>query len=1832
MRTSHTTTASRELSPCVTVRNGTIHSFRSQANCSGGVCVRVCACLCVHMADGREWDRHHRAQRPCCVVPLRGMAAAPQAAHDVAERRQGRRGCKFPVVLVVACFLHHLQAAFSQTPVGVSTLCAGALHAVAPLFHEGGAPVRIAPCLHFNESYSRREVFASGSLWFRVEQPVMGDVLSGPAWDLVEFTWDSSALVLTSVWLPLRRWYATDGITPALQGVVFQVAGLDPTMKGSAFTRTITFSATADDGRGPGVAVLTIQVVIQGRNDAPSLSSRATEDSVVAVFVEGDLSGVLPYVDATIDDVDDTTLTRAEVLIERSCHVGEDVLRIHPGSPEESIVNSLHLTVSWEASTCKLGLVGAAPVSVYQSVLRAVEYFNVHARAPAVAPRLIAARVWDASASQPSGLPLSSNYLRAWIEVQAVNSAPSLSLTPSTGAAFHVSFPSGALSQAWNASHPATTSMYAHALERATAHAALLSATVSITDDDDDMCESATIHIVHGYQAYHDALLPPATRTSIVSARYPAAMNRADDLTVAASAPLAVTLPWRILWNWNAMHGVATMSGRAPCSEYASLLGSVRFTILPLRAHATTSEPRTIEHSASQGVRILQYIVADARSGGATPTEPRQSAPVNASLMVTLTHSPPILLAPNPTAGEPRIADGAVPGADVFNGVVRVVGDASTIMFSVSGFGSTWFSVDISSGQLRAASTIDLEQTGPQLSVNVTATDSLSGLFTVLSVRIAIVNTTAAPQALSALASALTEAGLAWTSPDVDAATRNAASENATARGFVYGHANVRCIDLTNAFAVHGLPVSKDELRLAVRWVANTSTDAMLHAMDDTHADWQNSTRPLSDLAIRSLFSSRFPLTWVAPTRDELAQSMLPPFTHVRCLQGAPFYANAPEPLWSVSEWSAAGGAASNMTMWSTFSGPVPITLPLMLYAWTRASETAWRAVAGASRGDPLGSGSEVGSDAHVAEVLQWLPAPLVTRIPLSLHISVAGCTDPRAAYVPCIKNGHVVPDVQALAQSYSIQARSSTACDNSCEDSNADGMCDNVCALSELPAANASLNSLPLMDAPTTHRLYIAGCANASGWHAASNPGGNYNPFADLADVACVFPPHTVRDSLLVNASQREAGAWLVHEESVAAGLTRLQRAHTAPDGLSIPRMAFIREPRPATVPSSQYAASTSDIPSSAAALVGQVRVQFRTDAFAHLPLPNMSISITRVRWPSRMPLPPFLPSDTQPRAHHQAGASEPHGLTLLDDEHMYLLTPAGLTWDASAPAELCIGVGALRRTYSDGHALFTAGRVAPLDEFPHLRTARFLPQVFASWPTRASETPNMHALRQPEVGAARLHGRPQQRSRIGSGVGARLSTLNSSNDAVSAHATWVPTHGYRPWKELAVSTVDEARGEVCVRFTTLPGLFTLGWTAQPVHTAPAQNGSAAETLTTPRSMEPALDCVQVRTLSAGILGTSMSRLCDAHNRAALSNADTCWPTEQVQCMRACASTATTQSYLNASAFASNDDSCSSLSRATTECFTNCSLAFPLPATTGCATYRNGRSDSYLSTAERAYAANLTAAASAAYLPWFNPLAACTRSCATAVNYTLALCNEVQVSTRAGACSCSAGNSAAQLSTCVDSCAARLFRDGGNTFLLDDSSADVESAGPREVTAYAGRFFFSSSVASGVSDALGLSASFGLHRQLWSAKAQLLPWRERTGQYASTWSERMAWSGVTTSLLRQSPLRMHPIADTWHPGTAHFATNPTGFTVYGERLYFAATGQRGREVYVLDAALPVANLGHDVGQSGAGTTRAAAAQFQAPSSLAAAGLGALMSDMPSARLLHDVAAGLASS
>ncbi len=280
----------------------------------------------------------------------------------------------------------------------------------------------------------------------------------------------------------------------------------------SNLTRTVTF--TVDDGTDiSNTQSRTISV--NNFNSAPVLGGIET---AALPYTEG--AGPVSITSTiTATDADDVSLSGATVTVSGNYQNGEDVL---------SFTSANGITASWSVGTGQLILSGTATVAAYQAALRSVKYTNTSTN-PNTASRNVSFRVSDGTDN--------SNLQSRNITITAVNNPPVIANIEAT--ALDYTEGDGPVS---------------------------VSATLTVTDNDNLTLQSAVVTISGNYKSGQDVL----------------SYTNANGIT----------------GTWNAATGQLTMSGNVSPANYQTALRSVKYTNTSGNPNTDT---RTVTFSVNDG-------------------------------------------------------------------------------------------------------------------------------------------------------------------------------------------------------------------------------------------------------------------------------------------------------------------------------------------------------------------------------------------------------------------------------------------------------------------------------------------------------------------------------------------------------------------------------------------------------------------------------------------------------------------------------------------------------------------------------------------------------------------------------------------------------------------------------------------------------------------------------------------------------------------------------------------------------------------------------------------------------------------------------------------------------------------------------------------------------------------------------------------------------------------------------------------------------------------------------------------------------------------------------
>ncbi len=159
----------------------------------------------------------------------------------------------------------------------------------------------------------------------------------------------------------------------ALESITYVNASDDPTTA----TRTIEF--TLDDGDDPSNAI-TDDITLVAVNDAPTIAI----DSSPIAYVENDSSTPLDAA-LTVEDLDDAQIEEVAVAVSSGWRSGQDTLIITPSGG---------ITATYDPALGSVVLVGPAPTSAFETVLRSVRFHNAE-EAPTAGTRVFELRADD---------------------------------------------------------------------------------------------------------------------------------------------------------------------------------------------------------------------------------------------------------------------------------------------------------------------------------------------------------------------------------------------------------------------------------------------------------------------------------------------------------------------------------------------------------------------------------------------------------------------------------------------------------------------------------------------------------------------------------------------------------------------------------------------------------------------------------------------------------------------------------------------------------------------------------------------------------------------------------------------------------------------------------------------------------------------------------------------------------------------------------------------------------------------------------------------------------------------------------------------------------------------------------------------------------------------------------------------------------------------------------------------------------------------------------------------------------------------------------------------
>jgi hypothetical protein len=328
-------------------------------------------------------------------------------------------------------------------------------------------------------------------------------------------TWNAATGTLTIAGVDLITVY---------ESIIPRIKYKNESEKPTAGNRTITvqfFDNGFPDGNSTNIkstSLCSFQINVIPVNDPPVLSNIGTSP---ITYVENALPlAITSTIEVT--DVDNDNMASATVSITSNYQSGQDVLEF---------TNQLGITGSWNATTGVLTLSGSSSKANYQTALRSVTYKNTSEN-PSTLVRTVSFRVNDGQSANNL-----SNILTIDINVIPVNDPPVLANIESTA----LTYTEGDLLK-------------------------VITATITVTDVDDDNMESATVAITGNYQNGEDVLF---------------FVNQSGITGV-----------------FNAITGVLTLTGTSSKANYQTALRSVSY--LNTSSNPNTSD-RTITFRVNDG-------------------------------------------------------------------------------------------------------------------------------------------------------------------------------------------------------------------------------------------------------------------------------------------------------------------------------------------------------------------------------------------------------------------------------------------------------------------------------------------------------------------------------------------------------------------------------------------------------------------------------------------------------------------------------------------------------------------------------------------------------------------------------------------------------------------------------------------------------------------------------------------------------------------------------------------------------------------------------------------------------------------------------------------------------------------------------------------------------------------------------------------------------------------------------------------------------------------------------------------------------------------------------
>ena len=900
-------------------------------------------------------------------------------------------------------------------------------------------------------------------------------------------------------------------LSAALRAISFSSRGQDPTLRGTSFSRRIRIVAAATDGS---VAwperVQAVQ--IQGRNEAPLCVVRGNappEPTPAVVFTEGSSQRALLWpagvaaLAAQLSDVDDALLTAAEVYFSRGAGLdgggaallSEDALAAWDPLTDPDPTGGAIALVPFNATSGALRLQGAATPLQYAAALATVGYINTNAVNPTLAPqRTIFMRVWDARASEPtlpSGLPCARPAV-VTAAVAPINSPPTLAWHAGQGAvSAHLS--ASPVVYHWNFRAPV-------ALAPFTAPSGPLG--VALSDADDAWLTGLTLSVCSG-----------------------TCMGGEDVLGVDEGA-LASALPLPLSKRFNA--STCTLAVAFPPTSRAHPSAIAQYLIPALQYSNSASGGRALP---SPHTRTLCLSVRDGGVGGAPA--PLTSDPLMLPIGMGFPSMPPQVALVGSGSGSGSsssggssgvgsplwVLEGAAGGTPVQGGHLAAWDDSPAAGAALGGGGSgggssvAQFFFFVTGGTGEGSFFVDPHLGTLFVQYNANLSAALLGRNPTVEVTVAdtfpVATAFSPPRGATkfTLSVALVEGGGVPALLQAPGQAQGGGSPPSLPPGallpapfLLHGTHSALCLDLAAVFSTP-LPLLNISLHYfdaagEGAWVEVAVAGAVAGAggaaspapssSGSSGSGGGGGNRTASVVA----WSPLDPPRWGRPSP---ATSAHPPTVH--CLFGTP--------LILPPHSTAATGAAPAAAL------PAPSPLRLALLASTfepRFPHAAAAAAAAATAAAASASSSP-------------LPLPPFSLwVPWEVPVNVGGCRDPGAAYSPCMRDGRIVEDGAALAaMAFAVGGArgeggpfDAPPCDNFCVDTQGNGLCDNACPHS-MPWSSGSGASSSSAAPPGT-----------TPWGCAANPGGNFNPAANVdlplpfSGALCVYPPRLFTATML--------------------------------------------------------------------------------------------------------------------------------------------------------------------------------------------------------------------------------------------------------------------------------------------------------------------------------------------------------------------------------------------------------------------------------------------------------------------------------------------------------------------------------------------------------------------------------------------------------------------------------------------------------------------------------------------------------------------------------------------